>query len=174
MPRLRLISDKEGLTEQQAKAFDWIVESRGRMIRPYEVMLHAPGLSRPAAELGHMIRYEGTLSDHDRELAILSTGKAQACEFEWTSHIDIARGAGVSPEAETVLLNGESDLSGLTDREALIIGFVRELCDTATVSDDMYAVAEGALGTSGVVELTGVVGYYTLLSYVMNVAGAST
>ena len=171
MPRLRLITDKDGLTEEQAAAFDWIVDSRGRMIRPYEVMLHAPGLSRPAAEFGHMIRFEGELSDHDRELAILTTGIAQKCQFEWDSHIDIARGVGVSPNAEMVILGGEADLS---EREELIIGFVREVCETATVSDEMYEEAEAALGTSGVVELTALVGYYTMLSYVMNVAGAST
>ena len=180
MPRLRLITDKEGLDERQAATFDWIVESRGRMILPYEVLLHAPGLARPAAELGHMIRFEGELSDHDRELAIITTGIAQNCQFEWDSHIEIARNAGVRPPTEQVLLAGDPAFTAsgepddrLTEYEALLIGFVRELCETASVSDGTYAAAESALGTSGVVELTGLVGYYTMLSYVLNVAEAS-
>jgi len=167
MARLRLITDKEGLTPAQAETFDWIVESRGRMIRPYEVLLHAPGLARPAAELGHMIRYEGSLSDHDRELAILTVGKAQDCQFEWDSHIDLARAAGVSPNAEQVLLGGHADL---TQRESIVIGFVRELCADAKITDAMYAAAERMLGPEGVVELAGLVGYYTMLSFVMSVA----
>jgi 4-carboxymuconolactone decarboxylase len=168
MARLPLITNKDGLSEAQAATFDAIVESRGRMIRPYEVLLHAPGLARPAAELGHMIRFEGDLSDHDRELAILTVGKAQRCQFEWDSHIGIARDAGVREEAITVLEGGEADL---TDREAVIIGFARELCANSTVSDATFAATRDELGESGVVELAGLAGYYTMLSYVMNVAG---
>lgn len=171
MARLRLITDKEGLTPEQAETFDWIVSSRGKMIRPYEVLLHAPGLARPAAELGHMIRYEGVLSDRDRELAILTVGRAHGCQFEWDSHIDLARAAGVSPSAESILNGGSGDLE---PGEALIIGFVQELCATSTVSEATFAAAERALGTAGVVELTSLVGYYTMLSYVMSATGACT
>ena len=59
MPRVPLLNKREGLSEAQETVFDWIVESRGTMIRPYEVMLHVPEMARPAAELGHQIRYEG-------------------------------------------------------------------------------------------------------------------
>ncbi len=169
MARLRLITDKEGLDVRQTETFDWIVESRGRMIRPYEVLLHAPELARPAAELGHLIRFEGTLCDRDRELAIITVGKAHDCQFEWDSHIDLARAAGVSPAAETVLTGGRAELD---DEEALIIGFVQELCSRSRVSDETYASAEAVLGTPAVVELTALVGYYTMLSYVMAVADA--
>lgn len=169
MPRLRLIADKDGLTEAQTEAFDWIVESRGRMIRPYEVLLHAPGLARPAAELGHMIRFEGVLSDHDRELAIITVGKAHGCDFEWDSHIGLAREAGVSEAAISLLQGGYAEIS---DHESLIIGFVGELCRESTVSTETYQLLEAEIGTGGVVELTALVGYYTMLSYVMSVAGA--
>lgn len=74
MARLKLYEDRDGLSAAQREVFDWVVESRGSIIPPYQVLLHTPGLARPAAELGHQIRYEGSLSDHDRELAILATG----------------------------------------------------------------------------------------------------
>lgn len=167
MARLPLITDKAGLDPRQAATFDWIVESRGRMIRPYEVMLHAPDLARPAAELGHLIRFEGTLSGRDRELAILTVGKAHGCQFEWDSHIDLAREAGVSQAAEVVLTGGRAELD---DEEAVIIGFVQELCSSSRVSDDTFSSAVAVLGTPAVVELTTLVGYYTMLSYVMAVA----
>ncbi len=171
MARIRLITDKAGLKPDQAEIFDWIVASRGKMIRPYEVLLHAPGLARQAAELGHQIRYEGVLSDRDRELAIIAVGRAHGCQFEWDSHVELARAAGVSPAAETVLNGGHADLE---PGEALIIGFVQELCATSTVSAATFAAAEAALGTAGAVELTALVGYYTMLSYVMSAAGACT
>ena len=43
MARVRLINGREGdLTPEQMETFDWVVESRGRMLRPFEVLLHSP------------------------------------------------------------------------------------------------------------------------------------
>jgi len=170
MGRIELLKTKDGLSDRQQEVFDWVVESRGKMLRPYEVMLHAPGLAQPAAELGHQIRYEGQLSDHDRELAIITTGKAHDCGFEWDSHVGLARDAGVSESAIAYL---ESNVGSLSESEEVIVGFVRELCESSDITDERFALASEALGGSGpVVELAGLVGYYTFLSYVMKVGGA--
>ena len=172
MTRIRLLQDREAMTPTQQAIFDWFVESRGRMLRPYEILLHVPGLARPAAELGHQIRYEGSLADHDRELSILTAARFHKSEFEWEAHLGLARDAGVSEQAIAVLEGGDSVPShALTDRESLLIGFIHQLCVGSTVSDDIYHAAEDALGTGGVVELTTLVGYYTMLAFVMNVAG---
>jgi len=166
--RIPLVSDREGLVGDQLETFDWVVESRGRMIRPYEVLLHIPGIARPAAELGHQIRYVGTLSDHDRELAIITAAIVNDCAFEWDSHAPLAVQAGVRPAAMAVLQGGDGEL---TTAEAVIVDFVRELNASGSVSDRTHAAALGALGVEGVVELATLAGYYTMLGYVMNVAG---
>ena len=168
MARVPLLDQREGLNDVQQAVFDWIVESRGRMIRPFEVLLHVPEMARPAAELGHQIRYEGSLSDHDRELAIISAATAHRCDFEWDSHIGLARAAGVSEETIAALRDGGE--VGLPDR--VVVGFVRELCGASTVSDATWGSAHDRLGPSGVVELSTLVGYYTLLAFVMNAAQA--
>ena len=170
MARLKLLEEREGLTEAQLEVYDAIVESRGSMIRPYEVLLHVPGLAMPAARLGHQIRYEGVLSDHDRELAIITTAKVHDCQFEWDSHVNIARSAGVREEL-IASLEGGPDVD-MTDAESVVVGFVRELCADSTVSQATYDRTEVALGTDGVVELSALVGYYTFLGFAMNVAGA--
>jgi 4-carboxymuconolactone decarboxylase len=175
MDRVPLLTERDGLTPRQRDLFDWIVGSRGRMIRPYEVLLHVPGLARPAAELGHEIRFEGALSDRDRELAILTSARSHRCGFEWESHVTLARDVGVREEAIAaiaVLDDAAVDRTALSPDESVIVDFVTELCSESTVSDATYAAAEGRLGTEGVVELSAVVGYYTFLAYVMNAAGA--
>ena len=165
--RLPLLADRAGLSESQQAVFDWIVESRGTMIRPYEVMLHLPEMARPAAELGHQIRYEGALSDHDRELAIIATAVAHACDFEWDTHVGLARAAGVAEAAITAVRDGDVIVES---PDNVIVGLVREMCATSRVSDATYAAARERLGTRGVVELTTLVGYYTLLAFVINLA----
>lgn len=169
MPRVPLLAEREGLSEAQQTVFDWIVESRGTMIRPYEVMLHVPEMARPAAELGHQIRYEGSLSDHDRELAILAVATAHACAFEWDTHVGLARSAGVADATIDALHGGDRTVGSPDD---VIVGFVREMCATARASDAAYAAASERLGTAGVVELTTLVGYYTMLAFAINVAEA--
>ncbi len=168
--RIPLLTDREALGDEQQAVFDWVVESRGKMIRPYEVLLHTPGLARPAAELGHQIRYEGRLSDHDRELAIITTAVVHACDFEWSSHVDLARQGGVS---ETTIEHLQGRGEPASDRDLLLIGFVQELCARSDVSDERLAAAAEVLGGhEPVVELCALVGYYTFLAYVMRVAGA--
>lgn len=168
MARLPLIDSRDGLSGDRLAVFDWVVESRGRMIRPYEVLLHVPGIARPAAELGHQIRYAGGLSDHDRELAILTAAVVNDCAFEWESHAPLAVQAGVQAEAMAALQDGEGEL---TAAERVIVDVVTELNATGTISDTAHAAAVAALGVEGLVELATLAGYYTLLGYVMNVAG---
>ncbi len=165
--RLPLLADRAGLSESQQAVFDWIVESRGTMIRPYEVLLHLPEMARPAAELGHRIRYEGALSDHDRELAIIATAVAHACGFEWDTHVGLARAAGVAETTITAVRDREGTVEPPDD---VVVGFVREMCAASRVSDAAYSGARERLGTAGVVELSTLVGYYTLLAFVINLA----
>lgn len=169
MTRIPLLSTREGLNEEQASLYDWIVESRGTMIRPYEVLMHTPGLARPAAELGAQIRYSGTLSDHDRELGIITTATMHDCAFEWDSHVGIARDAGV---AETTIEYLQGAGGEVNEHDDLIIEFVREVCTNSDVSDERFAAAAADLGQAEVIELTALVGYYTFLGFVMRVANA--
>ena len=168
MARVPLLGRRDGLSRPQQSVFDLIVESRGKMIRPFEVLLHVPEMARPAAELGHQIRYEGSLSDHDRELAIITAAMAHDCGFEWDSHVGLARAAGVSEETIAALRDG----SEVGSPDGVIVRFVFELCRASTVSDATWGSAQDRLGPSGVVELSTLVGYYTLLAFVMNAAGA--
>ena len=168
MARIPLLDERENLSEAQQAVFDWIVESRGQMIRPFEVLLHVPEMARPAAELGHQIRYEGSLSDHDRELAIITVATAHRCDFEWDTHVGLARDAGVSEATIAAVRN--RDQVGPPD--GVIVAYARELCAASTVSDEAYGSVLERLGASGVVELSTLVGYYTLLAFVMNAAQA--
>jgi AhpD family alkylhydroperoxidase len=169
MPRLPLITDRAGLDDATAAVFDWVVESRGKMLRPFEVLLHAPALAQPVAELGHVVRYESGIGDADRELVILATGKAHGCAFVWDSHLEHAARAGVRPEAITVLDGGAGALEA---REAALVAFVDELVGSSAVSDATYAAVADLLGESAVVELATTIGYYTMLGYAMSVAEA--
>jgi 4-carboxymuconolactone decarboxylase len=170
MARVHLITDRDDdLSPEQIETFDWVVESRGSMIRPFEVLLHIPQVARRVAELGAKIRFDSSLLDHDRELVILTAARVHGCTFEWDTHLPLARAAGVRDEVIEHLLG---DAGALTESESLLVAFVRELCADSTVSPDTFEKAKATLGESGVVELSATIGYYTMLAMVMGAADA--
>lgn len=171
MARIPLISERSSdLSDDQLAVYDHVTGSRGRMIRPYEVLLHTPGLARPMSELGAQIRYHSTLPDHHRELAIMAAAALTGCAFEWDSHRSIALDAGVRPDLLEHLL-GRAQCEP-TEIESAIVDFVHQLHESATVDAQTFASTQSLLGTKGVVELASLVGYYTMLAYVMGAVEA--
>lgn len=169
MSRIPLITARDELDADGRVVFDRIVESRGTTPRPFEVLLHAPAMADKVAELGHVVRFESHLTDADRELVTLATGRAHGCAFVWESHLEAARAAGIEPGTIAAL---EGDGSGLGAREVILVSFVNELSGTSSVSDETFRAAHDLVGTSGMVELVLTVGYYTMLGYAMSACGA--
>jgi 4-carboxymuconolactone decarboxylase len=163
-----MIERREDAASSQLEAFDHIAASRGKMIRPFAAMLHRPEIARAAADLGAVIRFQSTLTDHDRELVILTTAVERDCPFEWESHLPIARSAGVS-ESTLEAIRGRSEVS---DEDGALVEFTRESTRTGRVSDAAFAGAHARLGEEGVVELAVVIGYYSMLAVFMNACEA--
>jgi 4-carboxymuconolactone decarboxylase len=161
--RIEPITRDAALSSEAAAVATRIVETRGELSRPFQVLLHSPAIADRVAELGTVVRMGSTLPDADRELATLATGSALGCAFVWTSHLDAASAAGVS---EATIAALRQDRSGLEGREATIVAFVHELC-AGNVSDDVYARAGDLFDTRAFVELAATVGYYTMLARVM-------
>ena len=164
MTRIELITGDTELPADVRAVADRIVETRGQVTRPFQVLLHTPALAERVAELGRVVRSGSGLSDADRELVILAAGSALGCAFIRSSHLDAAAAAGLSVETIESL---DGDHGSLRGREAPLAAFVDELCSAGVVSPDTYAAALDLLGTSGVVELALTVGYYTMLARVM-------
>lgn len=170
MPRVQLIEQREHASESQLEAFDHIAATRGgRMVRPFAAMLHRPEIARAAADLGAVIRFESTLSDHDRELAIVTTAIERDCEFEWQAHRPLAAAAGVSVDTLDSVAEG-GPVGKATD--AFIVDFVRSLCRSGKADDEMFNAVVAGLGEAGAVELAALVGYYTMLAIFMNACEA--
>jgi len=166
--RIDLITAAEDLPPEAGAVADRIVETRGAVTRPFQVLLHAPELAAPVAELGHAVRSSSGIPDADRELATLVTGATTGCAFIRTSHLGSASEAGLTPGTLAAI-----DVRGaLTGREATIASFARELSATGEVPSDTYAAALEILGTKGVVELALTVGYYTMLARLMSAVEA--
>jgi 4-carboxymuconolactone decarboxylase len=169
MARLNLITTAEDLAPDARLAAARIIESRGEISRPFQLLLHSPALAERVAELGQLVRFGSSLADGDRELVTLATGRALGCSFVWESHLGPAAEAGVASETVGLL---QGNPSSLGVRERVLVSFVDELCRTGTVTDGTFDEARELLGTRGIVEVALTVGYYTMLGHVMGACDA--
>ena len=117
--------------------------------------------------LGEQLRFRGRLPAAAREIAILTVGATWQAEFEWWAHARIARKEGVPEDTLTAIRNGEPP--SLPDPvEQAAYDVAAALLKDGKVDETTYRNARAAVGDGGLVELVTLVGYYTLVSYILN------
>src|SRR5688572_29838537 len=160
----------EQLTADQQAAVDELVASpRGGVIGPFIATLRSPELTRRLQRLGEYLRYDAALPEKLREMTILLTAREWTQGFEWEVHAPLALAAGLS--AETIAAIADARLPPTMDRgESLVYDVFTELHRDRAVTDDTYEAAVAELGEQGVVDLIAMIGYYTTLAMILNVA----
>ena len=169
-PRLPVL-DMASLTREQQALVDAISSGpRGRFSNsgPFAVYLHAPGFGHLAQQLGGYVRLGTSMPPRLSELAILCTARFWQAQYEWVAHAAIAAKQGVKPATIRDLQAGRTPTSAPRD-EMAIYAFVRELYATRRVSDATYKRVHKLLGDAGMVELAGILGYYAMVSMILNV-----
>jgi len=141
---------------------------RGGMNGPFNVLLRSPEMGDLAQQLGAQLRFHSSLAPRQRELAIILTARAWSAQYEWYAHSRSALQAGISQAAVDAIAAGKRP-SGLQPEEEVVYNFCTELIKTKQVSDPVFQAAVGKLGERGVVDLTALVGYYHLVSMLLNV-----
>jgi 4-carboxymuconolactone decarboxylase len=163
MPRIPLPTP-ETLTLQQRKVYDAVVAGpRGTLRGPLRAALHNPELADRWQRLGALLRYETCLAPRLSELAILVTARHWDCQFEWYAHEPEALRGGLAPAVIDALKHGTRPQFERRD-ELAVYEFSAELHRTRVVSETTYAVALEQLGVVGIVELTALIGYYTMVA----------
>lgn len=157
------------MTPEQQRVYDAIVQGpRGRIQGPLRAALHRPELADKWQQLGELLRYRTSLPSRLSELAILVTARHWDSQFEWYAHAPIAARAGLDAAVIEAIRDGKRpSLADQTER--CVHDFSREMLANHTVADGTYQSTLEALGTVGVVELTALVGYYSMVALTLNV-----
>lgn len=145
---------------------------RGGVMGPYWPLLRSPGMARHLQKVGAYIRFECKLDFKLNEFAALVGARAWNQQYEWWAHSRHAINAGVKPDIVQAIAEGRRPC-GMSEDEEIVYDFVSELVANKTVTDATYARALKRFGDESLVDLIGIVGYYTLLAMVMNVARTS-
>ena len=135
---------------------------------PFAVFLHAPAFGELAQQLGGYCRFKTAVPPRLSEFAILVTAKLWQAQYEWFAHVPMAERAGVSKETIRDLYRGRLPKSASKD-ELAIYDFIQELYKVRRVSDKNFKRVNAILGDAATVELVGILGYYVLISMILNV-----
>jgi len=135
---------------------------------PFNVWLRSPGVGNIIQSLGAEIRFRSSLPPQLNELAILVTARRWTSQYEWFAHHRLALEAGLDPAIGADIAQGRRPKK-MSQDEAIVHDFSRELHDTQGVSDANYKAALDRFGERGVMDLIAVNGYYVLVSMCLNV-----
>ena len=167
MPRIPLFPT-DNMDSAQRAVHDKIISGpRGRIQGPLRAALHNPEVADKWQALGALLRYGTTLPPRLSEIAILVTGRACNSPFEWYAHRIEAVKAGIEqPIIEALLAQNEPPK--LSEDDAAVYHYAVELNRHKSVSDRTYAVALARFGERTVMELTALIGYYTMVAMTLN------
>src|SRR5262245_7612303 len=162
---------KEQLTEQQAQALAESVAARGQPTGPWIALLRSPELMKRTRGLSDYLRFESVLPGYLREFVILMTARQWGQSYEWNAHYALALDEGFSEQMAQAIAEGRRP-DGMVEEEEILYDLVMELQCNHGVSDVTYDRALGRFGEQGVVETVSLVGYYTMISMILNTSRA--
>lgn len=168
MPRYQQL-DETRLNDVQRRIWDDCKAGpRGSVPPPVHVWLKSPGLADNAHKLGAHVRFGTQFSQKLTEIAILMTARYWTAQFEWAAHVRLARNAGVPQDVIDAI--AERRTPSFTDPDdQLVYDFCRDYYDDHRVDNATYDRVVARFGEQGIVDLAGLIGYYSFVSVTLNV-----
>ena len=158
----------DSLSEDQRRVYDAIESGpRGTVPQLFMALLHNAELADRIQRLGALLRYQTSLPPRLSELAILAIARHWSCQYEWHWHAPEAVEAGL-PDAVIEAIRQRRPPPLSAPDEVAVYDYTCELQANRAVSDETYDKALTLLGPAGVVELTALNGYYTMIAMTLN------
>lgn len=167
--RLPVMPPESMSAAQRAASEALIAGPRKAVFGPFIPLMRSPELMSRVGQVGEYLRFDSVLEVRIRELAMCLVARHVSNQFEWLMHAPLALKAGVPQTSLDAIAAGRYPHSNAAD-EAAAVDLVTELLQHHGVSDSSYAAALALFAEQGVVELSTLVGYFTLVCWVMNVA----
>ncbi len=136
---------------------------------PQHMYLYSPALASTMARVTNSLKDQGVLGNRLSEIAILVTARELSHQFLWSAHEPLAPKYGVERTIiDTIKYN--KDVSGLGEKETVIIQYGRQLLREKKITPDLFAKSVELFGRQGVVELTAIMGNYVAVGMMLDAA----
>lgn len=164
---------RDALDADGQRAYDIMVnpDSRysGGLRGPLSMWAYSPLMAEHVFPASTYLRFGTDKDQRLTELTILATAREVRSQYEWSAHEPLGLDAGLEPEIIDLVrhrtdLDSVGVLDGLGNQERVIIRFVRELVSEERVSSATFTQARELFGERGLMDLTGLVGYYNFVN----------
>jgi 4-carboxymuconolactone decarboxylase len=167
--RLPTIAPDQYSADQKKAAEEFLAARKVPVFGPFEPMMHSPEVMSMARSMGDYLRYHSALGNTLSELVVLITAREWSQDYEWYVHYPIALKAGIAKDIADAIADGRRP-AGMSADEEIVYDFTTELQKNKRVSDATFNRAEQRFGNKGVVDMTGISGYYAFLAMQLNMA----
>lgn len=167
LPRISFPAPETMNPEQRAVYDDIVGGRRARLVGPLRAALHNPALADRWQKLGALLRFGTSIAPRQSELAILVTARRWNSQLEWLIHAADGLAAGL-PQAiiDAVKLAQPPVFDDAGD--AAVYEYTRQLLQHGLVDDAAYQAVLALFGEAGTVEITAIVGYYSMVAMTLN------
>ena len=157
------------LSPEQRAVFDAIAAPRGGVVpTPFHILLESPELASLTQALGAFCRYRTQLGPRLSELLVLIIAAHWGAEYEFAVHAPEAQKAGV-PDVVIAAVRAKETPRFDDVESQLLYEFATSFFKTRDVPDALFEKALTQFGRRRVVELTGVLGYYSGLAMLLRI-----
>jgi alkylhydroperoxidase family enzyme len=126
-----------------------------------KALVNSPKAARAFHTVGNYIRFGSKLDERLRELAILQVGWLARSPYEWSHHVKLGLGFGVSEADIQALIDDTAGKpTGLDALTRMVLLAAREMTDNGAMSDETFAKLQAELGNEQVVDLTLTIAFY--------------
>lgn len=165
--RIPLLTRDE-MDDAQRAVHDAVVSGpRGELIGPLRAAIHTPELAAKWSALGEFLRFRTCLPKRLNELAIVVTGRRWEAQIEWWVHARVAAEAGISADVIDAIRDLREPVFA-DPAEYDVYEYARTLQRDGQVGDAVHKAIVDRWAVAGVVELTAVIGYYTMVAMTLN------
>jgi alkylhydroperoxidase family enzyme len=150
---------------------DLAPENQDLLKRPIwltKALVNSPNAARAFHTLGGYIRYGSKLDERLRELAILQVGWLARSPYEWSHHIKLGLGFGVSEaDIHALIVDTDGKPTSLDTLTKTVLRGAREITRKGAMAEGTFAELQKALGNEQVVDLTIVISFYNAVVRVL-------
>jgi 4-carboxymuconolactone decarboxylase len=160
LPLLR----REDLDEAGKRSYDR-AHTPGKTIvglhGPAGIRLYSPKTAEAHDTINQYLRFHAGFEPKLREIAILTVAREMDSQFEWAAHEPEALKAGVAPEIiDAIKYRKPTDSLGLSETDAAVIEFGRQLFHDHKVAPAAYARMRALFEPGPLVDLVLLMGNY--------------
>jgi 4-carboxymuconolactone decarboxylase len=167
--RIEPVTDEAATPEQQA-----LMAGRangGQVLNVYRTLVNAPEAAEAFLKWGRYILSErNDLAPRQREIVILRTGFLCRSGYEWTQHVRVGKGAGLT-DAEVEAIKVGADAPSWDAADAALIRAADELHKDFFISNETWAELGNHFTTKQQMDVVFSVGQYTQVSMFLNSFG---